>query len=337
MSLPLSFVSWNCRGGLSFNRKEHFIRNMVSTNNLSFIGLLESKKEVVGEFLVSKLWPNLDYKFDFIPSVGASGGILLIWNSMMNNVSTSKGHRCIVLDFLFDAVPCRHILIYASNVASERMVFWRDIQAFLCFPGTILISGDFNETLSPEDRLHGAGFTPSMVAFRDFVNNAKLFDLPLQGRSFTWQNSHSRSRIDRCLISAAASSAWPNMSLLALPRGQSDHVPICFRSANKIDWGPKPFRSIDAWWDHNDFEEFVKASWGEICLNSSNLIQRLKEFRRRIKGWNSDVFGEQSQKIKPLQKRFRSRRLLGSQARPRLLRNKSCVNSKRNCGQRRRD
>ncbi|XP_050222615.1 uncharacterized protein LOC126672701 [Mercurialis annua] len=40
------------------------------------------------------------------------------------------------------------------------------------------------------------------------------------------------------------------------------------------------------------FEDFVKESWVEICSHSSNIIQRLKEFRHCIKGWNFDVFGD---------------------------------------------
>ncbi|XP_050222287.1 uncharacterized protein LOC126672380 [Mercurialis annua] len=232
---------------------------MVSTHNLSFIGLIESKKEVVNDFLVNKLWPNLDYKFDFIPSIGASGGLLLIWNSiLLRNVIITKGHRCIVMDFVFEARPCRHILIYASNVALERELFWRQLNDFLNFMGTIFISGDFNETLHLEERLNATVFTPSMLALRDLINNAKMLDLPLQGRTFTWQNSHSRSRIDRCLVSASVSALWPRMSLSSLPRGQSDHVSICFKSDKVVDWGPKPFRSIDAWWEHEEFEEFAK-------------------------------------------------------------------------------
>ncbi|XP_050211606.1 uncharacterized protein LOC126661785 [Mercurialis annua] len=246
---------------------------MVATHNLSFIGLIESKKEIVDDYLIKNLWPNLDFKFDFVPSVGASGGLVLIWNSvLLRNVTISK----------------------------ERVAFWRNLTSYMGFIGTIFISGDFNETLAPEEILNGTVFTPSMLALREFINDSEMLDLPLQGRVFTWQNSFSRSRIDRCLISTTASLLWPNMSLSALPRGQSDHVPICFRSANKVDWGPKLFRSVDAWWDHEDFSDFVAANWSDICLKSTNLIQRLKDLRQRIKAWNSEVFGDQSKRIREL-------------------------------------
>ncbi|XP_050236069.1 uncharacterized protein LOC126686057 [Mercurialis annua] len=85
-----------------------------------------------------------------------------------------------------------------------------------------------------------------------------------------------------------------------MPRGKSDHVPICFRSANKFDWGPKPFRSVDAWWEHDDFDNFVKESWNSVCSSSNNLTQRLRELRTRIKNWNANIFGDQNKKIKDL-------------------------------------
>ncbi|XP_050211746.1 uncharacterized protein LOC126661907 [Mercurialis annua] len=255
---------------------------MVSDYNLFFIGLVESKKEFVNDFLIRKLWPNLDCNFDWVASNGASGSLIIIWNTvLLHNVSICKGDRWIAMDFFHDNAWFRHILIYASNLASERL-------------------GDFNETLLLEERLNGSDFSASMLAFRDFVNNAELLDLPLQGRLFTWHNSFSRSRIDRCLISSFVGSYWPNMSLSALSGGHSDHIPIHFREDNRVDWGPKPFRSMDAWWEHDAFQPFLTESWVAVCCNTTNLVQRSKELRHKIKVWNSEVFGNQNKLIREL-------------------------------------
>ncbi|XP_050232922.1 uncharacterized protein LOC126681423 [Mercurialis annua] len=301
MSVPLSFVSWNCRGGILFSRKQNFIRHLISSLNLAFIGLVETKKEHLDDFSVCKLWPNHDFQYEWIASTGASGGLLLIWSSvMLRNVSTSKGARWISMDFLFEDTSCRHILIYASNLASERVIFWQELSSLLEFASSIIISGDFNDILHPEDRLNSVGYSPSMLALGEFVNSSQLLDLPLQGRNFTWQNSFSRSRIDRCLISSAAGTIWPFMSLSALPGNLSDHVPICFRSPNTYDWGPKPFRSVDSWWDHEDFSKVVADGWSLACEKSPNLTIRLKELRLFVKKWNHDVFGDQRRKVKEL-------------------------------------
>ncbi|XP_050238155.1 uncharacterized protein LOC126687642 [Mercurialis annua] len=225
---------------------------MVSFNKLLFIGLVESKKEKVDDFLIRNLWPNLEFNYAWVPFVGS---------------------RWICLDFCYQNTSFRHILVYASNITSERVLFWQELRLLLDVPMIILLSGDFNEILRPDERLNCVGYLPSMLAFHDFINSAELIDLPIHGRQFTWKKSTSKSRIDRFLVSAAAGLCWPNISLSTLPQGQSDHVPIFFRSATSFDWGPRPFRSVDAWWEHEDFSTF---------------------------GWNNDVFGDQNKIIKDL-------------------------------------
>ncbi|XP_050222572.1 uncharacterized protein LOC126672661 [Mercurialis annua] len=205
----------------------------------------ESKREVLDDFLVRKLWPNLDFKFDWVASMGSSGVLLLIWNS---------------------AVLCN------------------ELGPLLHCAGTVTISGDFNETIHPEERLNSVGYSPSILAFGEFVNNSEMLYLPLQGRSYTWQNSYSRSRIDRCLISADAGVQWPFMSPTALLGNHSDH----------------PFRSVDAWWEYEDFKKFVSDNWVSACEKSSDLTSRLRELRASIKGWNQNVFRDQNKRIKDL-------------------------------------
>ncbi|XP_055962278.1 uncharacterized protein LOC126687456 [Mercurialis annua] len=180
MSLPINFITWNCRGGLLSFRKQSFIRNLVSKHNPSFIGLVESKKENIDAFLVRKLWPNLDFDFSFVPSIGSSGGLLIIWNSvLLHNVSVTKGSRWICMDFSFSGFSIRHILVYASNAASERSSFWAELAPLICYPGLIIISGDFNEILKPEERINCQDFTASMLALHDFLNTTELMDIPL--------------------------------------------------------------------------------------------------------------------------------------------------------------
>ena len=76
-------------------------------------------------------------------------------------------------------------------------------------------------------------------------------------------------------------------------REVSGHCAIVVKSLDK-DWGPKPFRSIDAWLMERGFGEMVMAKWNSYSIQGSGFV-RLKEKLKCLKGdlkvWNRDVFG----------------------------------------------
>ncbi|XP_050233562.1 uncharacterized protein LOC126682049 [Mercurialis annua] len=196
--MSFSFISWNSRGSLLNHRKQRFIQNMVSKYNLSLFGMLETKKDSIDAFLVRKLWPNLDFDFAWVPLVGASGELLIIYNYvLLHNIEIDSGSRWIFLDLMFNFLSIRHILIYASNLASKRLSLWNDL--LLLTISTLVLSLYagilmkfyllLNVLIARISRL---------LSLHDFLNESELVDLPLQGRSFTWQNSFSKSRIDGC-------------------------------------------------------------------------------------------------------------------------------------------
>ncbi|XP_050237970.1 uncharacterized protein LOC126687451 [Mercurialis annua] len=289
MSQNLNFVSWNCRGGLSFSRKSRFIRSMVVSQKLSLLGLIETKNEGFDDFGVRLLWPNLDFDYSFVPSLGASGGIICIWNrNLISPTRIFKANRWISLDFIWHGISIRYILVYASNCARERAALWLDILPELSTDYMCILVGDFNDILDPSERLNCESYSSSMMAFSSFISDSNLVESTLQGRFFTWQNSTSRSKIDRCFVSPSAFVSWPNCSLKALPKSFSDHIPILFNSELPKNWGAKPFKSINAWWSHSDFNLFVASTWSSISLRlpAANLVIKLRELRSAIKTWN---------------------------------------------------
>ncbi|XP_050217744.1 uncharacterized protein LOC126668597 [Mercurialis annua] len=159
-----------------------------------------------------------------------------------------------------------------------------------------LYLGDFNEILHPSGRFNCASFSESMIAFLRFINDAKLIEIPLQGRFFTWQNRLSKSKIDRCFVSSSVLEKWPNLRLQALSRSFSDHVPILLSSVARFDWGLKPFRSLNVWWDHPDFPSFLNNCWLSLRENSA-LVIKLRELRKLISSWNRHIFGDLNSKV----------------------------------------
>jgi len=60
------------------------------------------------------------------------------------------------------------------------------------------------------------------------------------------------------------------------------------------DWGPKPFRTIHAWFMERGFVVMVKDKWNSYPVQG-NAFTVIKEKLKRLKGdlklWNRDVFG----------------------------------------------
>lgn len=137
--------------------------------------------------------------------------------------------------------------------------------------------------------------------FNDFVVGNCLVDVGLQGRKFTWYkyNGSCKSRIDRALINEKWADCWSETGLRGLPRSVSDHCAIILQST-QTDWGPTPFRFIEAWLSHPQFREVVADSWREGGIDGWGCFifkEKLKRLKDHLKSWNRDHFGRLDHKI----------------------------------------
>jgi exonuclease III len=75
-------LSWNIRG---VNRADKWplIRNKIEESNASIICLQETKRGDFDLNFICKFAPRRFNQFAFIPSDGASGGLLVLWVSNM--------------------------------------------------------------------------------------------------------------------------------------------------------------------------------------------------------------------------------------------------------------
>ncbi|XP_050212856.1 uncharacterized protein LOC126664492 [Mercurialis annua] len=256
------------------------------------------------DFLINRLWPSNDFGYCYSPFIGASGGLCCIWNlSVLSPTRIVTYSRWISLEFELSSIQYKFILVYGWSAAADRVSLWAELSTELQTDRTCFLMGDFNEILHPEERFNFTGYTPWMRDFMQFVQTYNLTEAQLSGRYFTWQNSNSRSKIDRCFLSPTIFSIWPHFELKALPRSFSDHVPLLFSSVSSIDWGPKPFKSINAWWNDASFYNLILESWKAISINKpgADLVVKLRELRIIIKDWNKNVFGNLNTKFDKVQ------------------------------------
>ncbi len=103
----------------------------------------------------------------------------------------------------------------------------------------------------------------------------------------------AKSRIDRALVTEGWLHCWPMCKQYVQRREVSDHCALMIKSLDK-DWGPKPFRSIDAWLSEKDFVGMVEERWKSYEVQGdviTGLKEKLKLLKADLKVWNKEVFG----------------------------------------------
>ena len=79
MNRNWNILNWNIRG-INDSNKWLALRNKIAEANVDIVCLQETKKEHFDYGYLKNFCPNRINCFDFLPSVGASGGLLIAWN-----------------------------------------------------------------------------------------------------------------------------------------------------------------------------------------------------------------------------------------------------------------
>lgn len=178
--------------GLNSPEKQLALSNAVASSGCSVICLQETKMPLVDLAMVKSICPRRFDKFAFIPSIGASGGILTIWNSSIFSGQVIFSEQ-FALGIQFTANQSSHVWtlvnIYGPFTGEHRDLFTKWLFN-LIIPSTEdwLLLGDFNYIRSPDNRNKPGGNAQDMFTFNDFIREQHLTELPIKGRRFTWSN-----------------------------------------------------------------------------------------------------------------------------------------------------
>ncbi|XP_028112692.1 uncharacterized protein LOC114310798 [Camellia sinensis] len=136
----------------------------------------------------------------------------------------------------------------------------------------------------------------------ELIDQLNLVDLPMKGRRFTWCNAldgERWSRIDRFLLEGRWLEQF-SFKQWGLPGTISDHCPVMIKEDER-NWGPKPFKFINAWLLHPNFISAVKSSW-EVQVQQGwagfRLLRKLASLKASLRRWNFEVFGHVETELK---------------------------------------
>ncbi|GKB05355.1 putative RNA-directed DNA polymerase, eukaryota, reverse transcriptase zinc-binding domain protein, partial [Tanacetum coccineum] len=162
-------------------------------------------------------------------------------NTLKSGSGMKSQGRWTTLDSVFFMIN-----VYGPQETGEKIALWNRLLQFMSnHEGHFVLFGDLNE-----------------------VRDESLLELPLGVRNFTWMNKagSKMSKLDHFLISQHVTDIFPDVKVMALPRGWSDHSSILLY-CDKIDYGP---------------------AYEECLITNSQLSfhEKLRHLKNTIKNWN---------------------------------------------------
>jgi exonuclease III len=286
--------------------------------------LQETKLQACDDSVCTSVWGSSSFGFSFRPSVGASGGLLTVWDTTEVEVWSLLSRDHVLWchgRFIKTGEDFMVANVYAPCEPGAKQGLWGALSLRLqsLIGMRVCVCGDFNAFRSIDERCSAsAGNRPlDHIGFSRFIDDNSLIDLPLCGRKFTWYRGDglSMSRLDRFLLSEEWRLSWPNCKQEAQLRGLSDHCALVLAS-DEANWGPRPLRMLKCWRDVPGYSTFVKEKWQSLHVDGWGgfvLKEKLKLLKGALKEWHLTHSHNLSSRIDSLKVRLSALDLKGEE------------------------
>jgi hypothetical protein len=233
-------LDWNVRG-LNDKDKRLAVFNKIKESNCAIICLQETKCESFDRSFIRSFYPKRFDRFAFSPSIGASGGIIVLWNSAIFHGTVLEIHRSAIrvhFSFTTNNQPWQLVTVYGpcSGLEIDTFVQWlHDLD--IPMHENWLLLGDFNFIRSVDNRNKPGADMNDIFLFNSIISHLGLIELPLKGRTFTWSNMQDSpllQQIDWFFTSCQWSLSFPNTEVNPLAKSTFDHVPCVVKIATCI-------------------------------------------------------------------------------------------------------
>ena len=290
-------LCWIIRG-LNAKTKQLALLNAIKLSGCDVVCLQETKNSHFDLAFIKSCCPSSFDEFAYVPSNGASGGLIIIWKSSVF-IGLVRHCQPFALSVHFtakqDALSWTLINIYGPCNGDLRDAFVEWLYD-LAIPDdeNWLIAGDFNFIRSPTNRNKPGGNVDDMLLFNDIVRAQHLTELPIKGRSFTWSNMQQDpllEQLDWFFTSLHWNVSYP--ATVVTPQGKptSDHTP-CIVSIQTTIPACRLFRFENYWTAHTGFLQTVATSWSKPTHkknSAANLNAKFKRLRYDIKFWSRNI------------------------------------------------
>lgn len=292
-----NILCWKIRGTNAVEKWDA-IRNKIEESACSIVCLQETKREFFYSAFIRKFAPRHLDKFDFVPSVGASGGLLVLWSSsLFSGAVIDRQNCCITVRFtsVLNGETWNLTNVYGpcDDLARTAFINWFRNHEFSDHDNWIFL-GDFNFYRSLSNRNRSGGNLADTLVFNEAIGHLGLIELPLKGRAFTWSNMQQNpllEQLDWFFTFPNWTIDYPNTEVLPLAKITSDHIPCKIAISTKI---PRSsiFRFENFWVEHDSFLEIVQGSWESTYSPPSaakSISVKFKKLRSNLKNWSQHL------------------------------------------------
>jgi exonuclease III len=274
------------------------VRAKIEESECSIVCLQETKCQHFDHRFLHKFSPKHFDAFVYSPSVGASGGILVLWNSSVFDstlLQLEKFGIAIQFDSVHESSIWTLTTVYGPCQGEERDRFVEWLYNLDIPPlSNHLLLGDFNFIRSAGNRNKPGGNLQDMMIFNDIIGHLGMIELPLKGRSYTWSNMQQiplLEQLDWFFTSPNWTTAYPNTMVFPLAKPESDHVP-CVVNIDTFIPKAKIFRFENYWVDMPGFLDCVSKPWSKPSYKKSSvaiIVDKLKTLRYDLKHWQKGL------------------------------------------------
>ncbi|XP_039068387.1 uncharacterized protein LOC120214603 [Hibiscus syriacus] len=277
----MKILSWNIRG-MGSDVKISELRRIIRVNRIEVVVIQETKKDDFSDLEIGRIWFDDEFDFRFSKAVGRAGDIITVWDKSRFQLEDSFIQSRLILirgKCTLDLSIYSLVNVYAPCDSSEQLSLWFEVESLRRTNNSRwFFGGYFNSSMLFE------------IEARE-VENSKLLDMPLTGRKFTWFGpGNRRNRLDRIFVEEDWFKENSEATLWGLPREVSDHIPIIL-GKEMIDWGPRPFKIINAWLNQESCTEVIKETLELDAINDKDLFAKPRRVEGALKKWNKECFG----------------------------------------------
>ncbi|XP_058776931.1 uncharacterized protein LOC131651277 [Vicia villosa] len=279
--------------------KRKRICQILSKAKADICFIQETKIRKMEEGIINSIWGKELCEWSALDSEGQSGGLVTIWKKgVIRSEFSFKAKGLLGINASWEGINCYFLNVYSSCEIAEKRILWNQLIEWKNkFPkGEWIIGGDFNAIKVGSERIGRLRTNRvEMEEFSRVIELLEVIDLPVVGNKFTWINSNgkAKSRINRILLSDGIIDKWKIVAQVTGNRDISDHRLVWIKACNK-NWGAKPFKVFNCWYEHPEFENFVREVWNSQQVTGTSafvLKEKIKRLRERLCWWNLNVFG----------------------------------------------